>query len=145
MVAIPVEVLLQAPLGVEFAKVLIEPIQTDVVPVIALKTGNAFTVTAIDAQAVVLQVPLYLTKYVVSPVGDMVIALPVPTDVPPQDSLNHCAVAPVPTVPPLRVRVVELPTQIDGIPVMLVGAKDSAFTVKVLVAVLVAQLPLARV
>ena len=145
MVAIPVEALFQVPPGVEFAKVVVEPIQTDVVPVIAFKTGNAFTVTVIDAQVVVLQVPVYLTKYVVSPGGVTVIALPVPTAVPPQEPLNHCAVAPVPTVPPLKVRVVELPTQIDEVPVILVGAIDSAFTVKILVAVLVVQLPLARV
>ena len=44
MVATPIEALVQVPLKVEFAKVVVEPIQTEVVPVIALKTGKAFTV-----------------------------------------------------------------------------------------------------
>ena len=61
IVATPVEALFQVPPGVEFARVVVEPIQTDVVPVMALKTGNAFTVTVTDTQVVVLQVPLYLT------------------------------------------------------------------------------------
>ena len=133
------EALFQIPPDVEFDKVVVELIQTDVVPVMALKTGNAFTVTVIEAQVVVLQIPLYLTKYVVVPAGDTVILLPVPAEVPPQDPVNHSAVAPVPAVPPLKVKVVDWPTQIEEVPVMLVGAIESEFTVKVRVAVLVVQ------
>ena len=44
MVATPVEALFQVPPEVELAKVVVEPMQTDVVPVMAAKTGNAFTV-----------------------------------------------------------------------------------------------------
>ena len=145
MVATAVEALFHVPPGVEFDNGVVEPKHTDVVPVMAFKTGKAFTVTVTDAQVVVLQVPLYLTKYVVVPVGDTVIEFPVPTNVPPQKSLNHCAVAPVPALPPFKVKVVDWPIQIEEVPVMLVGAIESEFTVSVLVAVLVVQLPLARV
>ena len=62
MVATPVEALFQVPPEVELAKVVVEPMQTDVVPVMALKMGKAFTVTVTEAQVVVLQVPLYLTN-----------------------------------------------------------------------------------
>jgi hypothetical protein len=54
---------------------------------------------------------------------------PVPADVPPQEPENHSAVAPVPAEPPLKVRVVELPEQIVVVPVILVGATESVFTV----------------
>ena len=62
IVAIPVEALFQVPPAVEFARVVLDPIQTDAAPVIPLNTGNAFTVTINDAQVVVLQVPVYRTK-----------------------------------------------------------------------------------
>lgn len=54
---------------------------------------------------------------------------PVPTPVPPHESVNHCVVAPVPADPPLKVKVVESPKQMDVIPVMLVGATDGSLTV----------------
>ena len=60
--ATPVEALFQVPPDVELVNGVVEPIQTEGVPVIELKTGNAFTVTVIEAQVVILQVPLYLTK-----------------------------------------------------------------------------------
>ena len=57
--------------------------------------------------------------------------LPVPTAVPPQLPENHSATAPVPTVPPLKVRVVDPPLQIVVVPVILVGATDDELTVTV--------------
>jgi hypothetical protein len=71
--------------------------------------------------------------------------LPVPAGVPPQEPENHSALAPVPAVPPLKVRVVDAPEQIVLVPVILVGATDTVFTVKVLVADLVVQFALASV
>jgi hypothetical protein len=57
------------------------------------------------------------------------ILFPVPAGVPPQEPVNHSAIAPVPAVPPLRERVVLCPLQIVLTPVILVGATDSVFTV----------------
>lgn len=54
---------------------------------------------------------------------------PTPTLVPPHESVNHCAAAPVPADPPLKVKVVESPKQMDVIPVILVGATDGSLTV----------------
>ncbi len=54
---------------------------------------------------------------------------PAPTLVPPHESVNHCAAAPVPANPPLKVKVVESPKQMDVIPVILVGATDGSLTV----------------
>ena len=65
----------------------------------------------------------------VAVVGETVILLPVPADVPPHEPVNHCAVAPVPGLPPDNVKVVLLPLQIVVLPVMLVGATESVFTV----------------
>jgi hypothetical protein len=61
--------------------------------------------------------------------GETVMLFPVPAEVPPHDPVNHSAVAPVPAVPPLRVRVVELPAQIVVVPVIPVGATEREFTV----------------
>ena len=70
---------------------------------------------------------------------------PVPAEVPPQEPENHSAVAPVPAVPPLNVSVVEPPLQMVVVPVMLVGATESVFTVTVTEAqVVVLQVPLYR-
>ena len=70
---------------------------------------------------------------------------PVPADVPPQEPENHSATAAVPAVPPLNVRVVESPLQIVVVPVILVGATESVFTVTVTDAQLVMlQVPLYR-
>lgn len=93
-----------------------------------------FTVTVCDAHEVVLQVPEYLTKYVVVDVGDTVMEFPVPTGVPPHDPENHCAVAPVPEVPPDKVNVVDAPEQIVEVPVMLVGATLGMFMVTLVLA-----------
>lgn len=57
-------------------------------------------------------------------VGDTVMLLPVPADVPPQEPVNHCAVAPVPAMPPDTVKVVLPPEQIVVLPEMPVGATD---------------------
>lgn len=54
---------------------------------------------------------------------------PAPTLVPPHESVNHCAAAPVPADPPLKVKVVESPEQMDETPVILVGATDGSLTV----------------
>ena len=86
-------------------------------------------VTVTLAQVVVLQVPLYLTKYVVLILGDTIMLLPVPADVPPQELVNHSATAPVPALPPTSVRVVLLPLQTVDVPEMLVGAVERVFTV----------------
>ena len=48
----------------------------------------------------------------------------VPSEVPPQDPVNHCVVAPVPLVPPDTVRVVLPPLQRVVVPVAPVGATD---------------------
>ena len=56
---------------------------------------------------------------------------PVPADVPPHEPVNHCTVAPVPTVPPAIVNVVLDPLQMVVVPVIPVGAVDSVFTVTV--------------
>ena len=70
---------------------------------------------------------------------------PVPADVTPQESENHSATAAVPGVPPFRVRVVESPLQMVVVPVMLIGATESVFTVTVTEAqVEVLQVPLYR-
>ena len=67
------------------------------------------TVMSCEAQVVVLQVPLYLTKYVVLTVGETVMLLPVPITVPPHELADHSATAPVPALPPTSVKVVLFP------------------------------------
>ena len=68
---------------------------------------------------------------------------PVPAEVPPHDTVNHSAVAPVPALPPETVRVVLPPLQIVVVPVAPVGAVDNVFTVTVTVPqVVVLQVPL---
>jgi hypothetical protein len=62
-------------------------------------------------------------------VGETVIEFPVPAEVPPQDPVNHCTVAPLPSVPPLTLSVVLAPLHIVAVPVMAVGATDKVFTV----------------
>ena len=62
-------------------------------------------------------------------VGDTVILLPVPADVPPQEPVNHSATAPVPALPPTSVRVVLFPRQMVEIPEILVGATERVLTV----------------
>lgn len=70
---------------------------------------------------------------------------PVPALVPPQDPENHCAVAPLPALPPLKVSVVELPLQTVAIPVILVGAVEAELILTVTEAqVVVLQVPLYR-
>ncbi len=54
---------------------------------------------------------------------------PVPTDDPPQLPEYHCQAAPVPSEPPERLNVVELPLQIvEGLADALVAATESEFT-----------------
>ena len=50
------------------------------------------------------------------------IEFPLPADVPPHDPVYHCAVAPVPALPPVSVNVVEPPEQIVEVPEIPVGA-----------------------
>jgi hypothetical protein len=61
--------------------------------------------------------------------GETVTLLPVPTNVPPQEPEYQFATAPVPAVPPTRVKTEEPPAQIVVVPEMLVGATESVFTV----------------
>ncbi len=56
---------------------------------------------------------------------------PDPMLVPPHDPENHCAIAPVPILPPFKVKVVEFPTQIEVVPTILVGAVEFELTVTV--------------
>ena len=58
---------------------------------------------------------------------------PVPADVPPQDTVNHSATAPVPAEPPAIVSVVLPPLQIVVVPVAPVGATEFVLTVQVTV------------
>ncbi len=60
--------------------------------------------------------------------------MPVPAEGPPQEPVNHCAVAPVPALPPDTVNVVLLPLQMVVTPVAPVGATDNVFTVTVTLA-----------
>lgn len=124
--------------------VVLFPEQIDVVPVMLDgATDKELTVTVTEAQLAVLQVPLYRTKYVVVVTGETVILLPLPAEVPPQEFVNHCAIAPVPPVPPATVKVVELPLHIVVVPEIPVGATDNVFTVTNAVAqVVVLQVPL---
>ena len=46
-------------------------------------------------------------------VGETVIEVPFPAEVPPQETVNHCHVAPVPNVPPVKVKIEEAPEQIS--------------------------------
>ena len=63
--------------------------------------------------------------------GDTVKVVPVPIKVPPQDAEYHFQLAPVPKLPPLRVKVVVPPEQIDdGLAEAPVGTVDGRFTVK---------------
>ncbi len=76
-------------------------------------------------------------------VGETVILVPVPVDVPPQEPVNHCATAAVPADPPLTESVVEAPSQMMLVPVIAVGAADKVLTVIVTdVQLVVLQVPL---
>ena len=57
--------------------------------------------------------------------------VPLPADVPPQETVYHCQVAPVPSVPPVSVNVIAVPGQTvnEGFPVTEVGAVEVEFTV----------------
>lgn len=57
-----------------------------------------------------------------------------PAEVPPHELVNHCAVAPVPALPPDSVSVVLLPLQIVVVPVIPVGAVERVLTVTVVLA-----------
>lgn len=78
--------------------------------------------------------PTLLTKYVVAEAGETVIELPVPAAVPPHEPVNHCTVAPEPSLPPAIVKVVEPPVQIVDTPEILVGAVGAVSTVTVTLA-----------
>ena len=55
--------------------------------------------------------------------------LPVPITVPLHELAVHSAMAPVPALPPTRVKVVLPPLQIVVVPEILVGATESVLTV----------------
>lgn len=99
-----------------------------------LVTGDVFTVMVTLTHVVLLQAPSARTKYVVVIVGDTLMLAPVPTAAPPQLPLYHFHVAPVPKLPPLTVKLVELPVQMllnGASDVADVGAVDGAETVTV--------------
>jgi hypothetical protein len=73
---------------------------------------------------VLLQVPSALTKYVVVAVGDTVMLVPVPAEVPPHDDVYHFQLAPVPRLPPLMLKVVFCPLQIVVVPLIEVAGTD---------------------
>ena len=54
--------------------------------------------------------------------------LPIPAGEAPHEPENHSAVAPVPSLPPIRVRVVLPPLQIVEMPEILLGATESVLT-----------------
>ena len=60
--------------------------------------------------------------------GETVILLPVPAGVPPQEPVYHFAAAPVPALPPTRVRVVLPPLQMVDMPEILRGAVEGVLT-----------------
>ena len=55
--------------------------------------------------------------------------LPVPITVPLHELADHSAMAPVPALPPTRVKVVLPPLQMVEVPEILRGAVDSVLTV----------------
>ena len=75
--------------------------------------------------------------------GETLIEGPVPITVPPHEPANHSIVAPVPKLPPVAVKVVVPPTQMDVVPLIPVGATDKVLTVTVAEAqVVVLHVPL---
>ena len=77
--------------------------------------------------------------------GATVIEVPLPAEVPPQELLYHCQVAPVPKEPPTTVKVVLPPAQMVVVPLIELGAVESVCTVTVVLAqVVVLQVPSAR-
>lgn len=58
--------------------------------------------------------------------------LPVPAGVPPHEAEYHLAIAPVPALPPVNVKVVLPPLQIVETPLIPVGATDSVLTIIVI-------------
>ena len=78
-------------------------------------------------------------------VGETVILLPVPADVPPHELVDHSATAPVPALPPTSVKVVLPPLQMVETPEILRGAVESVLTFTLTEAqVVVLQVPLYR-
>ena len=77
--------------------------------------------------------------------GAMVTLEPVPTAVPPHELLYHFQLAPVPSVPPLTLKVVVLPKQMVVVPVIAVAGNEVSPTVTVtLRQMVVLQVPSAR-
>ena len=106
--------------------------------------GCVFTVTVTLAQVVVLQVPSALTKKVVVTFTLVTSDAPVPTAVPPQVPLYHLQVAPVPSVPPVTVKVtLPGPQRLVALALAAVAAVDSELMVIVVVAVTAGHPPAA--
>ena len=104
----------------------------------ALASGSTVTVTL--AQPVgVPQPPSRLTKYVVVEFGLTQMEGPIPIIVPPQLSVYHMRLDPVPAVPPDALNIVEEPAQIvGGFALTSVGSVELlVFTVTVTLAQLV--------
>ena len=108
---------------------------TQIVELLALTFVGAvelvFTVTVTLAQPVgVPQPPSRLTKYVVVEFGLTQMEGPIPIIVPPQLSVYHMRLDPVPAVPPDALNIVEEPAQIvGGFALTSVGAVEPVFTV----------------
>ena len=61
--------------------------------------------------------------------------MPLPAVVPPQETVYHCQLAPVPSEPPVSVKVMAVPGQTvrDGEPVTDIGAEEVELTVTIAV------------
>jgi hypothetical protein len=102
------------------------PLQTPAVPEGLLGVGcTPFTLIKRLAQAVVLQVPTALTKYVVADAGETVIDVPVPITALLQLPAYQFQVAPMPKEPPTTDNVVGFPGQIGfAVALILAGADE---------------------
>jgi hypothetical protein len=116
-----------------------------VVAVVAiLIVGCTFTVTVTLAQAVVLQGPSALTKYVVVLLTVTTSEVPVPTKVPPQLPLYHLQLDPDPSEPPATLSVtLPGPHKLVADALAPVGAVESELTVMEVVAVTTGHPPAA--
>lgn len=105
---------------------------------------SEFTFTVTLWQEVMPQEPpSALTKYVVVVVGLTEIEVPLPSGVPPQETLYHCQLAPVSSEPPVSVKVAGEPGQTGSTEAFtLVGAVLPGTAVMVICAqVVVLQAP----
>ena len=93
---------------------------------------EVFKLTVVFTQVVVLQSPSARIKYIVVIIGETVIEVPLPAEVPPHETVYHCHVAPVPKVPSGIVNVDEAPEQIlPGFADAEVGGMEEVFKLTV--------------